>query len=161
MKIPQLATLRSNSQEDVATFEQDSEVIGWEFRDIQEPSRLLQELKTDTLPTGCYLDKEKIESMFHLQLAITKALMNVRNQKQKTHSIYSEMLYCLGTDTKVSHAFKMFGISSQSKHCVVLMLEKEFKPEILEMLQKRLGTAQDIELEDRSSDFFGIALQGH
>ena len=65
-------------------------------------------------PRIVVVDLSLVVSVFHLQLATYKALLNESQGRMKTKSIQSEVLYQLSSSTKITDALQQYTIHSES-----------------------------------------------
>jgi EKC/KEOPS complex subunit CGI121/TPRKB len=119
LPLPQL--LLDNNSSTVTDMENDLHLF--QFNNVQNQKELLGLVKaTDSpFPNCTILDRSRIISQFLLQLACTKAFLNLSQNRMKSRSIHTEILLCLSPSNSISDAFKNFGLSSSTKDIFVLL----------------------------------------
>jgi Kinase binding protein CGI-121 len=103
---------------------QEYEVHVLQYSNVKNTKQIINKIKSNevTVPQMACLDSSKLVSYFQLQVACTKALLNLQNGCMKTRSVYSEIIHALGVDTSVSQSFKNFGLGNKTTGVIVVLL---------------------------------------
>ena len=83
------------------------------FKDVTNAPTILGNVAIIN-PRIVVVDLSLVVSVFHLQLATYKALLNESQGRMKTKSIQSEILYQLSSSTKITDALQQYTIHSES-----------------------------------------------
>jgi EKC/KEOPS complex subunit CGI121/TPRKB len=121
MHLPLPNLLLDNNSAKETEMEKDLHLF--QFNNIQNQKELLDLVKASDspFPNCTILDRSRIISQFQLQMACTKAFLNLSQNRMKSRSIYTEILLCLSPSNSISDAFKNFGLSANTKDIFVLL----------------------------------------
>jgi hypothetical protein len=98
-----------------------------QYTNLKNQTILLNLLKSQKsqLPQIACIDSTRLVSKYQLQVACTKALLNLQHNALKTHSIHSEFLHMLGPDNSVSQSFKRFGLTLKTTDLIVIFVTEQ------------------------------------
>jgi len=98
------------------------------------------------------VDLALVYNSFHIKVAISKVLLNESNNKMKTKSVVSELLYLLSGTGRIDHSLTVYSISEESSQIAFIVIPEEKNANnnslqtMHDMMSKVKGSKMDIAL---------------
>lgn len=107
------------------------------FADITNVSEIREKLVTGELRC-CVVKASLIIDAFQAVVAANKVVLNAKQNRLITKTIYTEILFYLSMSKKISRALTEFGINDSDKNILVILLHKPDEEQ--SMLEEILGS---------------------
>ena len=120
------------------------------YKEVSNGSAILESVASMD-PRIVVIDLALVVSSFHLQLATYKALLNESQDKMKTKSIQSEVLYQLSTSTKITDALQQYSVHAGSTDIAFVYVAPANETE----------TDSALTADDFKQLVEGLGVQGH
>ncbi|CEI87840.1 hypothetical protein RMCBS344292_02248 [Rhizopus microsporus] len=88
------------------------------FKNVSNASELKQRLANQDATLKCAL----VLSLFHALLAINRAVHEQEQQKLKTSSVYSQIIFDFAPNTNIAKAFHQFGIQDHTTNVIAIKI---------------------------------------
>lgn len=114
-------------------FESQEKLIRVLYRNVQNTAEVRKLIFSASLPFTLIKPKLIVDP-FQLSLAITKAQYNLKEEKMRTKSFQTEILYCLSPTKNISDSLKKFSAADEDTD-VLLVGEENIFPTIKSSIQ--------------------------
>ncbi|ORE04396.1 CGI-121-domain-containing protein [Rhizopus microsporus var. microsporus] len=120
------------------------------FKNVSNASELKQRLANQDATLMCALvDASYVLNLFHALLAINRAVHEQEQQKLKTSSVYSQIIFDFAPNTNIAKAFHQFGLQDHTTNVIAIKIGDS--PEEAENFMKQCIKGDMVPLENLSS----------
>mmetsp|Transcript_8912 Transcript_8912/g.14812 ORF Transcript_8912/g.14812 Transcript_8912/m.14812 type:complete len:198 (-) Transcript_8912:144-737(-) len=100
------------------------EIQIYAYEDVGNSAELLSMIGEGTANNNfAAVDLRYVCSIFHIQCAVSKALLNQQQNAMKTKSLSSEILYLMSPTTKITESLRMYGMKADSRSIAFVCID--------------------------------------
>ncbi|KAG2224896.1 hypothetical protein INT45_010845, partial [Circinella minor] len=119
------------------------------FRNITNAPELRQRLIAQDTTLACALvEANVIMNVFHILLAVNRAVHDEQNNQIKSHNVHSEIVVDLSSTPNITQSFRRFGLSDETKDLLVIKIggdASEVKKEMRKNIKGKLVPLRQLE----------------